>query len=96
VRPIHIILTAVSIVAILAIGMLLGARLGRLPQIVPTANAQGLAVNQDQPDRLSAAAFSISQDGEVLYWWRVQTNGLGYVITFDSRTGSVSQKEFRR
>jgi len=95
-RLTHIIFVAISIVAILALGILLGARFCRVPQIIPTANAQGLVVNQNQPDQLGAAAFSVSQDGEVLYWWRVQSNGLGYVITFDSRTGSVIQKEFHR
>jgi hypothetical protein len=89
-------LLGIIALTLLVAGIWLGSRLNTSPRLIPTANAQGLVVNQDLPDQLNAAAFSINQEGDVLYWWRVQSNGLGTVTIFDSRTGSVRTREFRR
>lgn len=82
--------------AILAVGFWLGSHLNQNPQIVPTASAQGVVVNQENPDLFKAAAFTVGEGGAVLYWWQIQNNGLGKTIIFDSRTGHVHEREFRR
>jgi hypothetical protein len=87
---------AIGMVMILAVGVWFGSGLSRSPQLVPTAAAQGIVVEQDHPDRAVAAVFTVSQSGRTLYWWRVQNNGIGHVTIFDSGTGSVTEKEFRR
>ena len=91
----QLILTVV-LVLVLAVGIWMGRQMHQFPQIVPTVQAQGIVVNQERPDQITAAAFTVSDDGAVLHWWRVQSNGLGEVNIFDSRTGSVRQREFRR
>ena len=89
-------LWGILMIVILLIGTWLGSRLHNSPQLIPAAHAQGIVVNQDQPDQQVAAVFTISGSGEVLFWWRVQNNGLGKVTIFDSRTGHVRERDFRR
>jgi hypothetical protein len=83
-------------VAILVVGIWLGSHLNQSPQIIPTASAQGVVVNQENPDLFKAAAFTVGEGGAVLYWWQIQNNGLGKTIVFDSRTGHVRERDFRR
>ena len=90
----YLILGAVM-VAILAIGMWLGSR-NSAAQLIPTAQAQGIFVNQEQPNQVNAAAFTVSQEGDVLYWWQVQNNGLGNVVIFHASTGKIDVQNFHR
>ena len=90
----YLILGAVMI-AILAIGIWLGTKYNT-PQFIPTAQAQGIFVNQEQPNLFNASAFTVSQEGDVLYWWQLQNNGLGSVVIFYAGTGNIVVKDFHR
>jgi hypothetical protein len=82
-------------IAILVIGLWLGTRYNT-PQLIPTAQAQGIFINQEQPNLVNASAFSVSQEGDVLYWWQIQNNGIGTVAVFYAGTGGVVVKNFHR
>jgi hypothetical protein len=94
-RTYRYLLIGAVMIAILAIGMWLGTKYNA-PQIFPTAQAQGIFVNQEQPNQINAAAFTVSQEGDVLYWWQVQNNGLGTVMIFYAGTGNIAVKNFHR
>ena len=91
----RILIIGIVIIAIFTVGIWLGAKYNT-PQLIPAAQAQGIFVNQEQPNQVNAAAFTVSQEGDVLYWWQVQNNGLGSVVIFYAGTGNIVVKNFHR
>lgn len=86
---------SLGIVLIFIFGVWMGSHFVAAPILIPTVEAQGIQVNLQHPDQALAAVFTVSQDGSVFYWWRVQNNGLGKVTTFNSNDGQVKVQDFR-
>jgi hypothetical protein len=89
----HHFILVLAAVLILAIGVLLGTHVVKRVELIPAAKAGGIVVNQNEPDRAVAAVFTVSEDGSVLFWWRVQNNALGQVSIFNAASGKIIQQD---
>jgi hypothetical protein len=90
----QLILAGVGAVLFLIVGAWLGTHVLKTPILIPSAVAQGIVVNQDRTNSGVAEVFTSSQDGNSLFWWRVQDNGLGQVTIFYASTGRVFVQKF--
>jgi len=90
----YLIVAGIGAVLFLIVGIWLGTHVLKTPVLIPSATAQGIVVNQDQTDSTTATVFTVSQDGNSLFWWRVQKNGVGQVTIFYASTGRVLLQNF--